>query len=223
MATLAEMAVAREERDRDMVLLIHQGKTAGQIGKVLGLTARTVRYRAEKAGLECETVRQVSSSPIRLHRASRPCRHKPSECKSMPCFGHRFGADLVCQCGTDWHKHQREGLPCEIGLSPECFERDDAERCRNGHDISQPDSVYVYSSGKKECRICRSDRGLRFKQRKKDEQQRQQEERTECSRGHPWINVYVNPKGESKCRVCRKNDQDRWDIKRKSDRERGKG
>ena len=218
MPTLAEMAVEREQQDSNMILLIHQGKTARQIAEMLGLTASTIRNRAERVGLKCEQVQRRGPVPTRTEYTARPCHHKAAECKSMPCMGHRFGADLICQCGTDWHQHQRNGVPCEIGLSAECMETETSKTCLHGHDISEPDSVYVYSSGKKECRICRAERTLRCKQQKAEKQQEKKDERTHCVNGHPWTDVYENPNGRGQCRVCRRSYQAQHTKRRREKR-----
>lgn len=204
MATLAELEAARvdRDRDRDMVLLIHQGKTARQIAELLGLTSRMVRHRARARGLKCQRVRPIEPSPTRIEYEARPCHHKKGECKSVPCLGHRFGANLLCQCGVDWHYHQRNGVPCETEQPAERLDREHPEVCCNGHDTSDPESVYTYPSGKKECRECGRERSRRSYHKL----------RTHCmTRNHEMTpeNTYVTPQGRRECRECRGINNDR--------------
>lgn len=219
MATMAELAEARDAQDRDMILMIHQGKTASQIAEMLGLTASTVRNRAERVGLKCESVHRRGPVPKRIQTAARPCRHKPAECKSMSCLGHRFGPDLTCQCGVEWHQHQREGLPCEIGVPVEQLDVEQLETCLNGHDISRPDSVYTYPSGRKNCRACRTEWELRSRRKKAERggvvRYRPDPDRKYCANGHPWTDVYRNPNGKEQCRVCRREQHRKYSANRR--------
>lgn len=115
---------------------------------------------------------------------------------------------MICQCGVEWHQHQREGLPCEIVVPAERLEVEHPETCCNGHDTSDPKSVYTYPSGKKECRECRADRTIRSKKKKrKAKPARPKGPVSHCIRGHEYTpeNSYVNPNDKKRhCRACRR-------------------
>lgn len=217
MATLAEIAEAKEEQDQEMIALIQQGKTARQIGALMGTTASTVRNRAERVGMKCEQVVRRASAPTRVQKAAKPCNHKPGECRSMPCLSHRFGADLTCQCGVGWHQHQIDGLPCTEGKPAERLEVEHKETCFNGHDTSDPASVYIYPSGKKECRACRAERTLKSKEKTPEEKALPKPMRTHCDAGHPWLNLYHSPNGRKQCRECRRKRHREYAIRRKEE------
>ena len=155
MPTRAELNAIRDERDTEMILLIHQGKTARQIAAILGVTSSTIRGRADGHGLQCERVHRRGPVPTRMEEAAKPCKHPPAECKSVSCLGHRFGPDLTCTCGVEWHTHQRDGLSCEDAKEPERKYPDQLENrthCCNGHPWTD---VYRYPNGKEECNPCR--------------------------------------------------------------------
>lgn len=120
--SMAEIAEKRRVRDLPMLEMVKAGLTTSQIGQEIGLNAGTIRRRVAKYGLKCE-VGQVRTrtgvTPTRPERILKPCHHAPGLCKSQPYFGHRFGPNLTCECGTSWHVHQRYPVECPDGRRPE--------------------------------------------------------------------------------------------------------
>ena len=219
MATMAELAEERRVRDEPMLEMVRAGRTAKQIGKVVGLAAGTVRHRVQKYGVKCVTWQEKAGvAPKEAARMSKPCKCD-GICQSVHAGGHRFGPDLTCACGTHWHLYQRDPVPCEIGVPVEQLDVEQLETCRNGHDISHPDSVYTYPSGRKNCRTCRTEWELRSRRKKRERggvvRYRPDPDRKYCSNGHPWTDVYRNPNGKEQCRVCRREQHRKYANRRK--------
>lgn len=158
MPTLAEMAVEREVRDQPMIGLIKAGRTIRQIAEELNLNPNTVRHRATARGLTADASQARTVAPTRPEKIRKPCSCTTNVwgCRAHPNAGHRFGADLTCECGTSWFVMQRFPVPCPAGKRPECVSVAEAkpprEFCGRGHPWTD---VYVYPSGKEHCRACR--------------------------------------------------------------------
>lgn len=79
--------------------------------------------------------------------------------------------------------------------------------CDRGHDLS-PENTYVYPSGERGCRICRTDWWRDARDRENPDRMPPASERTHCPLNHAYdvINTYVNPKtGKRTCRTCARN------------------
>jgi hypothetical protein len=213
MSTQAELAEERRVRDEPMLEMVRAGRTARQIGDVVGLAPTTVRHRALRYGLKCQTSQaRTGVAPRRKHRAVKPCKC-PGVCthRNVLSEGHRFGPDLTCECGASWESHQREPVACTVPQRPECVSSLE-EQCVNGH---PPGELYVSPQGKRQCRQCRTDNDLKRKEKARRVAERKAEvaERkanwtpaTHCNRGHEYneANTYISPQdGKRHCRPCR--------------------
>ncbi len=209
--SLSEIAEKRRVRDLPMLEMVRVGRTSKQIGEELGLDAGTVRHRVKKYGMKCEVVqvrKRTGVTPTRPERILRPCRHKPGLCKSQPCMGHRFAADLTCDCGTSWHVHQRYPVECPTAKRPEPVSVvEERQSCSRGHPWT-PETLYVSGEGKRRCRTCRADDERKQNQARirKRKAANPKPPDTHCKRGHEYneANAYTNPNdGKRHCRKCR--------------------
>ena len=161
MPTLAEMAVEREVRDAPMVALIKAGRTIRQVAEELNLNPNTVRHRATARGLTADASQARTVAPTRPETIRRPCSCTTNRwgCRAHPNAGHRFGADLTCECGTSWFVMQKHPVECPSAKRPECASYTCAvepqpprEFCSRGHPWTD---VYTNPNGKQHCRVCR--------------------------------------------------------------------
>jgi hypothetical protein len=171
MPTLAEMDVARDVRDAHMIGLINAGRTLRQIADEMKLNLNTVRHRAKARGLVADASHQRSGvTPTRPARIQKPCKCD-GLCQSVPAAGHRFGADLTCECGTSWHVMQRHPVECPVGKRPECVSytcaqpAEPKEFCNRGHPWT---NVYTNPQGKDHCRVCRRSDQAKSTQRRRE-------------------------------------------------------
>ena len=207
MATMAELAEERRVRDEPMLEMVRAGRTAKQIGLVVGLAAGTVRHRVQKYGVKCVTWQDMAGIATKKPaRMSKPCKCK-GVCRSVHGSGHRFGPDLTCGgCGTSWYVHQRYPVECPSSKRPEPVIVIE-ERCKKGH---PPGNLYISPKGKRQCRKCRADNQ---KKRDRNIAEKRKEERVasgalmnHCTQGHEWTdeNTYRSPANQKRhCRACR--------------------
>lgn len=169
MPTLAEMAVEREVRDQPMIGLIKAGRTIRQIAEELNLNPNTVRHRATARGLTADASKARTVAPTRPEKIRKPCSCTTNVwgCRAHPNAGHRFGADLTCECGTSWFVMQRYPVPCPAGKRPErvVVEKEKREVCSHGHPWVD---VYVNPAGKEQCRVCMRRQGEDYSQRRRE-------------------------------------------------------
>jgi hypothetical protein len=90
-------------------------------------------------------------------------------------------------------------------------------RCKNGHDVSDPESVYTAPRGDRRCRACATEANDRATEARRSAGSVAPQLRTHCPSGHAYTpeNTCPDKHGHRRCRECARANSRRQYLKRK--------